>query len=309
MPKKKDDNISLTPSYAGQGGGAQGAQDAQEAGSSAPAPKSTASIPSANPQVTNATRPEGATGTPYKQTSDIGKPATDKPAAPKAPGVKELPSGAAVRQGPDGPMHRHPGYPAGATGKGGSVPMKWHPVSQKHGSDRATMQMHQQAGLGKDGLGGNAAMRQSVGANMDLGGGLIQAPKEGVMGSATGSLAGTIGKYAGLALLEGFAHAGDAFSLAGRFMDAVLSGKPLSPASTLLAGTLDGMGKVSQSLNTVNQRYGIDPGVDLAAVKDTVRGGAAQAERDALNAGYTRACDTVDRLAHDITGGGVINSS
>lgn len=308
MPKKKDDNISLTPSYADQGGGAQGAQDAQEAGSSTPAPKSTAPLSTANSQVTNATRPEGATGTPYKQTSDIGKPATDKPAAPKAPGVKELPSGAAVRQGPNGPMHRHPGYPAGATGKGGSVPMKWHPVSQKHGSDAATMRVHQQAGLGKDGLGGNAAMRQSVGANMDLGGGLVQAPKEGVMGSATGSLAGTIGKYAGLALLEGFAHAGDAFSLAGRFMDAVLSGKPLSPASTLLAGTLDGMGKVSQSLSTVNQRYGIDPGVDLAAVKDTVRGGAAQAERDALNTGYTRACDTVDRLAHDITGGGDITN-
>lgn len=310
MPKKKDKNISLTPSYADQGGGTQGAQDAQDAGSpsQSPAPKSSAPISTANPQVTNATRPEGAEGTPYKQTSDIGKPVDSKPSAPKAPGTRELPSGAAVRQGPNGPMHRHPGYPAGATGKGGSVPMKWHPVSQKHGSDRATMQMHQQAGLGKDGLGGNAAMRQSVGANMDLGGGLIQAPKEGMMGTAAGTLAGTAGKYAGLALLEGFAHAGDAFSLAGRFMDAVLSGKPLSPASTLLAGTLDGMGQVSQSLSTVNQRYGIDPGVDLAAVKDTVRGGAAQRERDALNAGYTRACDTVDQLAHDITAGGDITN-
>ena len=203
---------------------------------------------------------------------------------------QELPNGAAVRQGPKGPMHKHPGY-ADAAGH-----LKWHPVSQRHG--RGTEQMHEDAGLGADGLGSTPEMRMAVGANMKEGGGLIKPPS-----TADKHPVATIGAHVGLAALETIANtAGKGMSAVTNFTRAVLSGNPLSPASSLLADTFDGMASVKQSLDNTYRKYGIDPGADMASIKDTVRGGLASKQVEAQNAGYQRAFDNIDQKLADIAG-------
>ena len=203
---------------------------------------------------------------------------------------QELPNGAAVRQGPNGPMHKHPGYEDSAGH------LKWHPVSQRHG--RGTEQMHADAGLGADGLGSTPEMRMAVGANMKEGGGLVKPPS-----TAEKHPIATVGAHAGLAALETLANtAGKGMSAVTNFTRAVLSGNPLSLASSLLADTFDGMASVKQSLDNTYRKYGIDPGADMASIKDTVRGGMASKQIEAQNAGYQRAFNNIDQKLADIAG-------
>lgn len=203
---------------------------------------------------------------------------------------QELPNGAAVRQGPNGPMHKHPGYEDSAGH------LKWHPVSQRHG--RGTEQMHADAGLGADGLGSTPEMRMAVSANMKEGGGLIKPPS-----TAEKHPIATVGAHAGLAALETIANtAGKGMSAVTNFTRAVLSGNPLSPASSLLADTFDGMASVKQSLDNTYRKYGIDPGADMASIRDTVRGGLASKQMEAQNAGYQRAFNNIDQKLADIAG-------
>lgn len=202
-----------------------------------------------------------------------------------------LPNGAAVRQGPKGPMHKHPGY-QDAAGH-----LKWHPVSQKHG--RGTAQMHEQAGLGRDGLGSTPEMRMAVGANMSEGGGLMEPPKTGTQ------VASSIAAHAGLTALEALTTAaGKGMSAVTNFTRAVLSGNPLSPASSMLADTFDAMGSVKRSIDSTYEKYGIDPGADMASVQDTIRGRLASRQVEAQNTGYNRALDNIDSRAMEVMGYG-----
>ena len=310
MPAKKNDTKmqSLTP---------------------APAPDSTSSVPQSQQSAGASTQPAQTAGQSNSQSN--GQSNQAQPETPKAQGMstpeggypekseigqgnpnvslspqgtetsrkdgiganapqQELPNGAAVRQGPNGPMHKHPGYEDSAGH------LKWHPVSQRHG--RGTEQMHADAGLGADGLGSTPEMRMAVGANMKEGGGLVKPPS-----TAEKHPIATVGAHAGLAALETIANtAGKGMSAVTNFTRAVLSGNPLSPASSLLADTFDGMASVKQSLDNTYRKYGIDPGADMASIKDTVRGGMASKQIEAQNAGYQRAFNNIDQKLADIAG-------
>ena len=229
-------------------------------------------------------------GNPNVSLSPQGTETSQKDGIGENAPTQELPNGAAVRQGPNGPMHKHPGYEDSAGH------LKWHPVSQRHG--RGTEQMHADAGLGADGLGSTPEMRMAVGANMKEGGGLVKPPS-----TAEKHPIATVGAHAGLAALETIANtAGKGMSAVTNFTRAVLSGNPLSPASSLLADTFDGMASVKQSLDNTYRKYGIDPGADMASIQDTVRGGLASKQIEAQNAGYQRAFNNIDQKLADIAG-------
>ena len=310
MPAKKNDTKmqSLTPapapdstSSAPQSQQSAGAstQSAQTAGQSNS--QSNGQSNQAQPETPKAqgmSTPEGG----YPEKSEIGQGNPNVSLSPQGTetsrkdGIganapqQELPNGAAVRQGPNGPMHKHPGYEDSAGH------LKWHPVSQRHG--RGTEQMHADAGLGADGLGSTPEMRMAVGANMKEGGGLIKPPS-----TAEKHPIATVGAHAGLAALETIANtAGKGMSAVTNFTRAVLSGNPLSPASSLLADTFDGMASVKQSLDNTYRKYGIDPGADMASIQDTVRGNLASKQIEAQNAGYQRAFNNIDQKLADIAG-------
>ena len=232
-------------------------------------------------------------------------------------GARKTPQGGMVRQGPKGPEHKHPGYPPGS-GPGTGKAMKWHLVSQKHGSAEHTQQMHVQAGLGKDGLGGNRQMRESVGANADAGGGIIPAPQPDTMGQklgqkldskygeGTSQKLSTGARFAGLAALgaiQGFGDlAGKGFNMVNRFIQSVLSGKPLSPASTMLANTLDGMAGVNQSIRDTYDRYGVAMGVDMDSIAETVKGRQLKKDLELQEDGHNMAFEAVDNTLINVAG-------
>ena len=232
-------------------------------------------------------------------------------------GARKTPQGGMVRQGPKGPEHKHPGYPPGS-GPGTGKAMKWHLVSQKHGSAEHTQQLHVQAGLGKDGLGGNRAMRESVGANADAGGGIMPAPQPDTMGQklgqkldskygeGTSQKLSTGARFAGLAALgavQGFGDlAGKGFNMVNRFIQSVLSGKPLSPASTMLANTLDGMAGVNQSIRDTYDRYGVAMGVDMDSIAETVKGRQLKKDLELQEDGHNMAFEAVDNTLVNVAG-------
>ena len=232
-------------------------------------------------------------------------------------GARKTPQGGMVRQGPKGPEHKHPGYPPGS-GPGTGKAMKWHLVSQKHGSAEQTQQMHVQAGLGKDGLGGNRQMRESVGANADAGGGIMPAPQPDTMGQKLGQKLdskfgegasqklSTGARFAGLAALgavQGFGDlAGKGFNMVNRFIQSVLSGNPLSPASTMLANTLDGMAGVNQSIRDTYDRYGVAMGVDMDSIAETVKGRQLKKDLELQEDGHNMAFEAVDNTLINVAG-------
>ena len=323
MPKKKNDTRmqSLTVTPAPRPEPSESPSPESDAGTStppAPAGGQSTSQPQSQPQEQ---RPQGMSGPVggYPETSNIGRGGDQEQPqeqtlevtgeAPRAEGQttlsggqdasagqgdstqSSLPNGAAVRQGPKGPMHKHPGY-QDAAGH-----LKWHPVSQKHG--RGTAQMHEQAGLGSDGLGSTPEMRMAVGANMSEGGGLMEPPRTGKQ------VATSVAAHAGLTALEALTTAtGKGMSAVTNFTRAVLSGNPLSPAASLLADTFDAMGSVKRSVDSTYERYGIDPGADMASINGTIRGKLASKQVEALNTGYNRALDNIDNRAMEVMGYG-----
>lgn len=226
----------------------------------------------------------------YPKTSDIGKPKEQR-----------TPQGATIREGPDGvPLHKHPGYPPGSPAPG--KPMKEHEATQKHGSDRKTMRMHESAGLGKDGLGGSPAMRRAVGAGPEE----YKPQTTGEIFEETMPRTALAGRFAGLAALgalEGFGDmAGRGMKAANRLIQAVLSGNPLSPASTMLTETLNGIGAIDDSIRSTYDKYGVTMGVDPASLKDTVKGRQLQRDIELQSDGYNTALTTIDDIISNVAG-------
>lgn len=278
-------------------------------------------------QAQTQTQPK-STGTGMSNPSNIsgtGNPSQltgQKPQTQTGGATRKTPQGGMIREGPKGPEHKHPGYPPGS-GPGTGKAMKWHLVSQKHGSAEQTQQMHVQAGLGKDGLGGNRAMRESVGANADAGGGIMPAPApdsagqkltqklDDKYGEGTGQKVSTGARFAGLAALgavQGFGDlAGKGFNMVNRFIQSALSGNPLSPASTMLANTLDGMAGVNQSIRDTYDRYGVAMGVDMDSIAETVKGRQLKKDLSLQEDGYNMAFEDVDNIVIDVAGYSGIN--
>ena len=278
-------------------------------------------------QTQTQTQPK-STGTGMSNPSNIsgtGNPPQltgKKPQTQTGGGTRKTPQGGMIREGPKGPEHKHPGYPPGS-GPGTGKAMKWHLVSQKHGSAEQTQQMHVQAGLGKDGLGGNRAMRESVGANADAGGGIMPAPTpdttgqklgqklDSKYGEGTSQKVSTGARFAGLAALgavQGFGDlAGKGFNMVNRFIQSVLSGNPLSPASTMLANTLDGMAGVNQSIRDTYDRYGVAMGVDMDSIAETVKGRQLKKDLELQEDGHNMAFEAVDNTLINVAGYQSIN--
>lgn len=333
MPKKKNDtrmqNLTVTPAPRPEP--PESPDSPGDAGTSAPpAPAGGQNTSQSQSQPQEQTqeqpqeqRPQGMSGPVggYPETSNIGRggdqaeqpqeqtqetageaPRAEGQATPGGTGdtagdtggdntQSSLPNGAAVRQGPKGPMHKHPGY-QDAAGH-----LKWHLVSQKHG--RGTAQMHERAGLGSDGLGSTPEMRMAVGANMGEGGGMMEPPRTGKQ------VATSVAAHVGLTALEALTTAsGKGMSAVTNFTRAVLSGNPLSPAASLLADTFDAMGSVKRSVDSTYEKYGIDPGADMASINGTIRGRLASRQVEALNTGYNRALDNIDNRAMEVMGYG-----
>ena len=210
--------------------------------------------------------------------------------------------GGAIREGPNGPEHKHPGYPPGSPAPG--KPMKWHNAKQVHGDSKETQSLHMSAGLGKDGLGGNPQMRQSVGAGPE------QAPKEPTRMERLQethpktAMGVRFAGLAGLGAVQGFGDlAGKSMNAATRFIQSVLSGNPLSPASTMLAETLDGMATAYNSAQSTYDKYGVAMGVDPESIADTIKGRQLKKDLELQSDGHNFAFNTMDRIITNAAGG------
>ena len=226
------------------------------------------------------------------------------------------PEGGQVHRAPKGgePLHRHAGYPPGAEDPS---EWEWHPVSMKHGSERETIAMHEQSGLGRDGYGSTPQMRQSIGATLDAGGGFgehrepkydpetqpIRAKLEDKLGSEAGrAVTGALAHSLLTGLEAATSLTADGMKSATVLTQAILTGRPLSPASVMFARAVGTMANAKQAIDDSYRKYGIDPGADMAAIAGTLRGSQAKMEQDAIQEGYDQMLRNSESVIQDILG-------
>ena len=94
----------------------------------------------------------------------------------------------------------------------------------------------------------------------------------------------------------------DSMKSATALTQAILSGRPLSPASVMFARAVGTMANAKQAINDSYRKYGIDPGADLAAVAGTWRGSQAKMEQDAIQGGYDQMLRNSESVIQDILG-------
>lgn len=252
---------------------------------------------------------EGA-GQPQDADPDEGTPTATEP--DKTIG-RTLPNGAAVMMihdpndpGKIVPGHKHAGYPDGATDPSEFRP---HPVSQLHHSMGETMRLHQEAGLGKDGLGADMATRSAVGATAAPGGGLYRFDEDAVPdeqkveGARRRQIGGAVGMAAltGLEVISGMAGRG--MSMVNRMIRAVLSGNPLSAPSTMFAQTVGAMGQVDSEIRSAYEKYGVALGVDPQSIRETEKGKKLLQARRNQEQGWTEAYQEVDGAMAEVAQG------
>ena len=295
----------------GQNTQSQGQSSAQPSQPAQPASQGMSSPAGGYPATSSVGKPktqQGQTGQASGQASGQSSGQSNQPQTPAQGGGQgqgqgqKNSKGGAIREGPNGPEHKHPGYPPGSPAPG--KPMKWHNAKQVHGDSKETQSLHMSAGLGKDGLGGNPQMRMSVGAGPE------QAPKEPTKMERLQethpktAMGVRFAGLAGLGAVQGFGDlAGKSMNAATRFIQSVLSGNPLSPASTMLAETLDGMATAYNSVQSTYDKYGVAMGVDPESIADTIKGKQLKKDLELQSDGHNFAFNTMDRIITNAAGG------
>ena len=219
--------------------------------------------------------------------------------------------------GPDLPKGSAPGDPSGAYRRGGQRPRQrvnprtgqeehrhpgadyWHPVRTQHGRRGAsdeearaeTERMHEAAGLGKDGMGGDTVSRAGIAQSE------INENGEGKVWRAMGTAAlaaGVIGKNIGMNLGS---LTDKAFSGIRRAVDACLSPNPLSAPGAVMVDSLAKVGDTSREMAEIQRRYGI--GSKGPSLETTLAGRRMTREQRAVREGTSRAMASISRMMTD----------
>lgn len=218
--------------------------------------------------------------------------------------------------GPDLPKGSAPGDPSGAYRRGQQSRRRinpktgqeehrhpgadyWHPVKTQHGrrgssdseAQEETERMHEAAGLGKDGMGGDTVSRAGIAQserNANGGGELRHA-----MGTAA-LAAGVIGKNIGMNLGS---LTDKAFSGIRRAVDACLSPNPLSAPGAIMVDSLAKVGDTSREMAEIQRRYGI--GSKGPSLETTLAGRRMTREQRAVREGTSRAMASISRMMTD----------
>lgn len=207
---------------------------------------------------------------------------------------------------------------------------EWHPVSQKHESASGkdiTVALHEKAGLGKDGMGGNTASRTMMGADekpeSPEGGekpGSEEKPETGTEGEGgegggdeqsqesddgfqEDSKLKTAGKVAALGasmigkniLMSAGSLTDAAMGGMRRVMSAMMSGNPMSASAKALTGTLENVGNISSEMSNIQRKYGIGAGKDSGTLESTIAGSMMLGDQKDLKHGTATGMANVSR--------------
>ena len=219
--------------------------------------------------------------------------------------------------GPDLPKGSAPGDPSGAYRRGGQGPRQrvnprtgerehrhpgadyWHPEGTRHGrrgssdeeAQAETERMHEAAGLGKDGRGGDTVSRAGI-ARSEIDESGAERVKH-ALGTAA-IAAGVIGKNIGMNLGS---LTDRAFSGIRRAVDACLSPNPLSAPGAIMVDSLAKVGDTSREMAEIQRRYGIaSKGPSL---ESTLAGRMMTREQRAVREGTSRAMASISRMMTD----------
>lgn len=167
--------------------------------------------------------------------------------------------------------HKHAGYPKSATT---AAQGKLHRASQKHHDEHnrdITQTLHLNAGLGKDGLAGAPPLSA-----------------KDTIASAAGSVKRNIGSIAGTMALAGMDSFSGALDSVFALNDALLSGKPLSIAGTLVGESVSRLSSIATDYADAREKYRIPEDAPENVIAQTVLGRAYQGERESMNEAYGR---------------------
>ena len=206
------------------------------------------------------------------------------------PGID--PSKSGVRTNPKTGVaeHKHDGY-ARSDGS-----LRWHKVSQTHGSDRQTRNLHIASGLGSTGMGGMDGKPVEPPDSVDIGArGAIYDQEKHESRQRTLSRA-QLGAKMALTGMGMFANsAAQGLGIARRLLGAMVSGNPLSAASGMLGATLSGMQVVSSNVEEVGRRYKVMDDADKEILAGTLKGKRYLEERKAVEDANSECMEWVDQ--------------
>lgn len=212
--------------------------------------------------------------------------------------------------------HRHQGY-GGANWKS-----EWHPVDRKHGrrgasseeAEAQTEDLHEDVGLGKDGMGGDSVSRTMMGETDGEGSDIPEEAQQedpGLMDRAKQSnvvngaaLVGTmIGKNIAL-------NAGNltdsAFSGIRNAVNACMSGDPLSAAGSIITDSLSRVGDTTRQMEAVQRQYGIG-NPDGQSLESTIAGRLMTRDQKVIQDGAQRGLASVSRMMQETGADDVAN--